>query len=195
MERAVTVLPEADSPTSAILARIERERGVVHNPARAEVDAEVLLRAGSRFVLFNTSWIESIPQRISDQDEKKQGHYEHGKGGGDPPRVEVVLALVGSSPGSASRRHAESEEVEAGERADRGGHFEGNERDHGRQAVRQDVAPDDGPVALAKRARRARSPGSVAQELGAHVRRDAEPAEDGEQHDQQAEAARTATRR
>ena len=104
---------------------------------------------------FNTSWIESIPQRISDQDEKQQGHYEHGEGGkGDPPRVEVVLALVEELPQARRpRRHAEFEEVEAGERPIAAAISRGNERDHGRQAVRQDVAPDDGPVALAERAR------------------------------------------
>ena len=98
----------------------------------------------------------------------------------------LSLPWRSSSPSDGSAGHAEAEEVERGEEQDRGAHPERQERDHRRHRIGQHVAADDLPVRQAHRARRLHELEiAVAQEFGAHVVGQADPAEQREHAQQQ----------
>ncbi len=135
--------------------------------------------------------IERVAQRIAHEGQQQQRAHQHGESeDGDPPGIDVVLALVQQlaergSPG----RHAQAEEVQRREREDGRAHTERQEGDDRRHAVGQNVAPDDLPVGHAQGTRGlhvVQLP--VAQELRAHVVRQPHPAEQAEQDQQQRQA-------
>src|SRR5688572_12827836 len=179
VESAVTVFPEADSPTSASFSPALSVKETRSTTLRAP---KWMLRSlTSSRLIKHLSRIQSVAQGVADQDQEQEGDHQDAEGGKrDPPRVQIVLPLVQElAQARGSWGHAQAEEVQAGQRADGRGHLERDQRDHRREAVRQDVSLDDLPVALPERARGAHViEGTVAQELGAHVSRDAEPAEE-----------------
>src|SRR5688500_17726249 len=129
VESAVTVLPDADSPTRASFS-----------PASSVNEAPCTTRRGPKSMLSsltssrlikNFPRIQRVAQRIADQDQEQKRHHQHAeRGNRDPPRVEVVLALVEQlAEAGRARRHAQVQEIQAGERPDRRGHLEGHQRD------------------------------------------------------------------
>src|SRR6185503_4265848 len=127
VESAVTVLPDADSPTSASFSPASRVNDTRSTTRRAP--KSMLRSLTSSRLIEHLPRVERIAQRIADQDEEQQHHHQHAEGGErDPPGIEVVLPLVEQlTQARRSRRHAQAKEIEAGERADGGGHLEGHQ--------------------------------------------------------------------
>ncbi len=143
----------------------------------------VRLRVAHDFLVSNASRSAS-PMNVSSNSVITQQRKRRKD---DPPRVEVRLALAHQvAERRHRRRHAEPEEVERSQREDRRAHAKRQERDDRRHRVRQHVAPDDLPVRQPHRARRLHEfERAVAQELGAHVVRQPDPAEQRQQDQQQ----------
>src|SRR5215212_3690350 len=123
VESAVTVFPEADSPTSASFSPASRENDTRSTTRRAP--KSMLRSLTSSRLIEHLARVERVAQRVADQDEEQQGDHQHGeRGERNPPGIEVVLALVEQlAQARRAGRHAQAEKVEAGERADGGGHL------------------------------------------------------------------------
>src|SRR5688572_31790608 len=120
VERAVTVFPEADSPTSASFSPASSV-----NEARSTTLREpkwmLRSRTSSRLICAAPSFqptlvagehlarIERVAQGIADKDEEHQHDDEHAEGRArDPPRIQVLLRLVEQlAEARRSRGHAQ----------------------------------------------------------------------------------------
>src|SRR5438477_12725533 len=103
VESAVTVFPEADSPTSASFSPASSENETFSTTRRTP-KWMLRSRTSSRLTSFllalqHLARVERVAQRVADEDQQQQHHDEHGESRHrDPPGVEVVLALLSSPP-------------------------------------------------------------------------------------------------
>src|SRR4051812_10545476 len=130
VESAVTVLPEADSPTSASFSPASRLNDTSWTTRRRPKSTLRLLTSSRLIEHFPR--VEGIAQRVANEDQEEQREDEHAEGReGDPPRVEIVLAFAEQlAEAGRARRDPQAEKVEAGQRADRSGDLEGHQGHH-----------------------------------------------------------------
>src|SRR3989442_4375969 len=117
VESAVTVFPEADSPTSASFSPASSEK-LTRSTTRRGPKSMLRSRTSSRLTSFLLALqplarVERVAQRVADEDQQQQHHDEHGEGRqGDPPCVEVVLALAEQlAQARRAERHAQVQEI------------------------------------------------------------------------------------